>query len=139
MGEELFLIYINEVGKNYKGEYIYEFLFSDTIDGIDGEGWDSFPAVSGKPEPPQEHFIKRVGTMISNTLNLDLIQHSSVYALWDAVDNIVCLAWENISDYDTYPDKRLAFMFGEPMQTTIDKLYEKDITLEFVESKKCKK
>jgi hypothetical protein len=77
--------------------------------------------------------------MISNTLNLDLIQHSSVYALWDAVDNIVCLAWENISDYDTYPDKRLAFMFGEPMQTTIDKLYEKDITLEFVESKKCKK
>ena len=137
MGEELFLIYINEVGKNYRGEHNYEFLFSDSIEGIDGENWDALPA-SGKPEPPQEQFIKRVGKMISN-LKLHVVQDSDSFAMWDCVDGIICLAWESIDEYDTYPDKRLAFMFGEPLQNTIDKLYEHDITLEFVESKKCKK
>ena len=34
--EGLFLIYINVIGSNWKGELVYEFLFSDTIEGVDG-------------------------------------------------------------------------------------------------------
>ena len=36
------LVYINKVGQNWKGSFIYEFLFSDILKDIDGEGWEAF-------------------------------------------------------------------------------------------------
>jgi hypothetical protein len=45
----------------------------------------------------------------------------------DAIDNVVALAWENDSD----KDERLVFHFGMTEQQVKDKLYEKDIILEF--------
>ena len=127
--KNLYLIYVNVVGKNYKGEYIYEFLFSDTLLNIDGEYWDSYPA-SGRPNPPHETFIKKVGKLESE-LKLDVVQKSDTFAVWDAIDGVVALAWENIDDYDTYPDNRLCFKFGEPIKDVDDKLYEKDLTLTY--------
>ena len=53
------LVYINKVGQNWKGNFIYEFLFSDILKDIDGEGWDAYPA-SNNPEPPSEKFIKKI-------------------------------------------------------------------------------
>jgi hypothetical protein len=35
---DLRLIYINKVGIDYLGKYIYEFMFSDIIKDIDGDG-----------------------------------------------------------------------------------------------------
>ena len=52
------LIYVNELGPNYKGDNIYEFIFSD-IDDVWGEDWDATPS-GGKPLPPQIEFIKKV-------------------------------------------------------------------------------
>jgi hypothetical protein len=37
---DLRLIYINKVGIDYLGKYIYEFMFSDIIKDIDGDGWE---------------------------------------------------------------------------------------------------
>jgi len=127
--KELFLIYVNMVGKDYKGNYIYEFIFSDTTKNIDGDEWDTFPA-SGRPEAPYEHFIKKVGRLESE-LKLDVIQNSDTFAVWDAIDGVIALAWENINAYDSYPDKRLCFKFGEPLKDVEGKLYEKDIILNY--------
>ena len=126
---ELFLIYVNMVGKDYKGNLLYEFIFSDTIDNVDGEEWDTYPA-SGRPEPPHENFIKKVGRLESE-LKLDVIQNSDTFAVWDAVDGVIALAWENINAYDSYPEKRLCFKFGEPIKDVADKLYENDLILEY--------
>ena len=123
------LVFINKVGQNWKGNYIYEFLFSDAIEDIDGEGWDSYPS-SGNPEPPEENFIKKTGNL-NTTLRLDLVQESDSFAMWDAVDGVVALAWENMEGYDEYPEKRLFFSFGEDIESVNDKLYERDIVLKF--------
>lgn len=117
------------VGKDYKGKLIYEFIFSDTTKNIDGEDWDTFPA-SGRPEPPHENFIKNVGRLESE-LNLDVIQNSDTFAVWDAIDGVIALAWENINAYDAYPEKRLCFKFGEPLEEVEAKLYEKDLILNY--------
>jgi hypothetical protein len=45
----------------------------------------------------------------------------------DATDNVVALAWENDRDLD----ERLVFHYGMTEQEVKDKLYEKDIILEF--------
>lgn len=127
--EEFFLVYINLVGKDYKGNFLYEFIFSDTVVDIDGEEWDTYPA-SGRPEPPHDIFIKKVGRLESE-LHLDVIQNSDTFAVWDAVDGVIALAWENINAYDAYPSKRLCFKFGETIGEVEEKLYELDLILKY--------
>ena len=127
--KNLYLIYINRVGKDYKGNFLYEFLFSDTTQNIDGDDWDTFPA-SGRPEPPHEIFIKQVGKLQSS-LRLDVVQESDTFAVWDAIDGVIALAWENIDEYESYPDQRLCFKFGENISDVEAKLYERDIILEY--------
>lgn len=117
------------VGKDYKGNLIYEFIFSDTTNNIDGEQWDVFPA-SGRPEPPHDNFIKNVGRLESE-LNLEVIQNSDTFAVWDAIDGVIALSWENINAYDAYPEKRLCFKFGETLEEVEAKLYEKDLILNY--------
>lgn len=127
--KELYLIYVNYVGKNYKEQYIYEFIFSDSSDKVDGDDWDTYPA-SGRPKPPHEIYIKKVGTLTSQ-LKLDVVQKSDTFAVWDAVDGVIAMAWENVNAYETYPEPRLNFRFGESESEVIEKLYAKDLRLEF--------
>lgn len=126
--EALYLTYINEVGKDWKGEFIYEFLFSNSTDGVDGEYWDEFPA-SGKPEPPHSQYTHCVGNLKS-TLKFDVVQNSDTFCLWDAVDGIVALAWENVNDYDEYPAIRTFFKFGQTLKSVEENLYTQDIILD---------
>mgnify|MGYP003680756867 CR=1 FL=1 len=123
------LVYINKVGQNWKGNFIYEFLFSDILDDIDGDGWDSYPA-SNNPEAPDQKFIKKTGVLVGD-LKLDIVQESDSFAMWDAVDGIIALAWENLEGYEEYPEKRLFFSFGEELESVESKLYEKDLVLNY--------
>jgi len=128
--EELFLIYINVVGKDWKGVNIYEFIFSDDKENIDGEDWDAIPA-AGRPSPPNEEHVIKVGKLSTDDFNLHVIQESDSFSVWDAIDGVIALGWENMDDYDEYPEKRLAFHFGEDIKSVEDKLYEHDLILEY--------
>ena len=123
------LVYINKVGQNWKGNFIYEFLFSDILQDIDCEGWDAYPA-SNNPEPPEQKFIKKTGALIGD-IKLEIVQESDSFAMWDAVDGIIALAWENLEGYDEYPEQRLFFSFGEEIKSVESKLYEKDLVLQY--------
>lgn len=125
----LFLIYVNMVGKDYKDNFIYEFIFSDSTENIDGDDWDTFPA-SGRPQAPHDNFIKKVGRLES-PLKLDVIQNSDTFAVWDAIDGVIALAWENINAYDAYPKNRMSFRFGDTEKDVEAKLYEKDLILNY--------
>ena len=127
--KDLFLIYVNKICKDYKENYLYEFIFSDATKNIDGDDWDTFPA-SGRPSAPHDHFIKKVGRLESE-IKFDVVQDSDTFAVWDAVDEVIALAWENINAYDSYPEKRICFKFGEPMNEVESKLYEKDLILQY--------
>jgi len=131
--EDLKLIYVLPVGENWKGEYIYEFLFTENLEGIDGDDWDVYPA-SGKPSPPYKPMIKGVGKLVTE-FKFDVIQDSDTFAVFDSVDNIVALAWENIDDYDEYPENRISFQFGNDYDTVKDTLYSKDLILDFKDIK----
>jgi hypothetical protein len=126
-----FLIYVNELGPNYKGDNIYEFIFSDTTENIWGEMWESKPS-NGYPHPPDIDFIKKVGVLKNDKISLSVIQKSDYFSMIDAMDDVISLAWENESDeYNFDLVKRLVFRFGETEETIKNKLYERDIVLEF--------
>lgn len=120
------LIFINELGPNFRGDNIYEFIFSD-IDDVYGEDWDSETA-NGKPTPPHVEFIKRVGVLKNSEIELELIQNSDFFGMYDAVDGVIALGWEKP---DNYEGKRLVFHFGDELETVENKLYEKDIVLKW--------
>lgn len=121
-----YLIYVNGLGPNYKGDNLYEFIFSDTLD-VWGEYWESKPC-NGYPTPPELKYIKKVGVLRNTDIKLELIQNSDFFSMEDAIDDVVALAWET-DEYENY--KRMVFRFGMSEQQIKDKLYERDLILEF--------
>ena len=121
------LIYINGLGPNYRGDNMYEFIFSDELD-VWGDDWDAKPA-NGYPQPPELKYIKQVGQLKETDIQLELIQNCDFMGVTDAMEDIIALAWEKD---ETCEDKtRLVFRFGETIDKVKDKLYERDLILEF--------
>lgn len=126
----IYLIYINGMGPNYKGDNIYEFIFSDNLD-VWGENWESKPS-NGYPSPPDFEYIKKVGSLINGEISLELVQNSDVFSMMDSMDGVISLGWEKeTNEIDFSMTKRLVFKFGDTEQEVKDKLYERDIVLEF--------
>jgi hypothetical protein len=125
------LIYVNELGPNYKGDNIYEFIFSNTEKEVWGEEWDSQPA-NGNPSPPHMEFIEKVATLKNSEIEFNLIQKSDFFGMYDSIDGIIALAWESEnSDSLTDGVKRLVFQYGENIKSVEDKFYERDIVLTY--------
>jgi hypothetical protein len=126
-----YLIYVNGLGPNYKGDNIYEFIFSDVKDDVWDESWESKPS-NGNPLPPDIELIRKVGVLKNDEVKLSLIQDSDFFSMTDALDDVIALAWESEdSDVNFDIEKRLVFRFGEDEKTIKNKLYERDIVLEF--------
>jgi hypothetical protein len=120
------LIYVNGLGPNYKGDNLYEFIFSDNLD-VWGDSWESKPS-NGYPSPPEIQYIKKVGVLRNTDVKLELIQNSDFFCMIDAMDDVVALAWET---EELENQKRMVFRFGMSEQEIKDKLYERDLILEF--------
>ena len=128
------LIYVNELGPNYKGDNIYEFIFSD-VEEVWGEEWDVEPA-SGRPSPPNIEYIKKVGVLRNSDIELELVQNSDFFSVYDAVEDVISLGWEK-SDSELVVDsnyKRLVFRYGDTVKSVEDKLYERDVVLSYEKS-----
>jgi hypothetical protein len=125
------LVYVNELGPNYKGDNIYEFIFSD-VDDVWGDEWDAEPA-SGRPNPPNIEYIKKVGVLKNLNIDLNLIQNSDFFCVYDAVDGVISLGWEKSDSDEIINDKRkrLVFHYGESVDSVENKLYERDIVLKW--------
>jgi hypothetical protein len=124
------LIYVNKLGQNYKGENLYEFIFSDSLEGVWGESWDSKPA-NGYPSPPEIELVTKVG-LLKNSLDFEVLQNSDIFSMIDGMDDVIALAWENESESVNFDkQKRLVFRFGDKIEDVKNKLYERDIVLEF--------
>ena len=121
-----YLTYVNGLGPNYKGDNLYEFIFSDSLD-VWGEYWENKPS-NGYPHPPELQHVKKVGVLRNTDIKLELIQNSDFFCMADAIDDVVALAWET-EEFDEI--KRMVFRFGSTEQEIKDKLYERDLVLEF--------
>jgi hypothetical protein len=125
------LVYVNELGPNFRGDNIYEFIFSD-IDDVWGEDWDAEPA-NGRPQPPNIDYVKKVGVLKNSEIELNLIQNSDFFGVYDAVDGVIALAWEKGDSDEILISKkrRLVFQYGETVESVENKLYERDIVLKW--------
>ena len=100
----------------------YDFLFSETPDIVWGEDWaEQCPAACDNMRPSEEMIAckRRLATIIP----FGLAQKNTCFSMQDCIDGIIALAWEDLSDYEEYPEPlRLIFGFGESFEEVEDKL-----------------
>ena len=120
--KELSLVYVDIVGKNGDDMYEYDFYYSETPEDVWGFEWDKAPAsycVDLLPEPSTYSEIERIKTPIP----LSLIQNNTFFSIEDCVNGVVALCYEDISNYEVYPEPyRIVFKFGENRESIIEKL-----------------
>lgn len=121
------LIYINEIGLDFKHQRQYEFIFSE-MDEIDMDEWFTIPAASTSvSKSPDIEYISLVGLLKDTDLELELIQDSDYFGVIDAVDGIISLGWEK---YDMEREnERVSFKFGEKIESVDKKLSQRGFEL----------
>ena len=73
-----------------------------------------------------------MGTLVNENIVLELVQDSDVFSVIDSMDGVLALSWEKENDnVDFSLVKRLVFQFGDTEDIVKDKLYERDIVLQF--------
>lgn len=116
------LVYVRPVCKNTDGTFEYDFFFSDTPDFVWGPYWDvNSPASNGDITPDSTTYskIRRIRT----NLPLKTIEETTCYSMEYATYGILALAWIDIENLDTYPEKgRLTMYFGTPEKEIEEKL-----------------
>jgi hypothetical protein len=116
------LIYINELGPDFKGQKQYEFIFSED-DEIDDENWFSIPASSIQSSlSPNINYINMIGLLKDTDIDLELVQNSDYFGMIDAVDGIIALGWEKFNEEN---NNRLYFKFGDDIKNVTEKLLNK--------------
>lgn len=125
-----YLVFVKLLGREEDGKYRYEFFFSDEkiCPFNDDEDVDSICGLLNDFEIDLNK-IKKI-CIVKTTIEFDLIQDNRCFSFKQAMDGVVSLCFENIDDYDEYPeDGRLVFMFGEPLEEVQRKLALKNILM----------
>ena len=130
MNINLYLIYINPIGKNSNDLFEYEFFFSETPDIVWGEDWDNpCPAACENTLPDPETYSEV--KILKTNIPLSCIQNNVCFSLSNCIDGIVCLGYEDISNYIEFPEPiRLVFQFAENYDSIIEKLELREIMFE---------
>lgn len=128
MNEELNLCFIKYVGTDIDELNTYEFLFTDKVDEFWGENFEYFPSCLCNELIPNSDDYCLVKT-IKTDMVLSLVQNSCCFSYQDAIDGIVAIAYQDISNLDSYPENgRLVLHYGLTYEDTEKILEEKGIS-----------
>lgn len=124
------LCFIKYVGCDIDGYHQYEFLFTSKIDEFWGENFEYMPCCLCNELIPFDNSYE-LTKKLKTKIKLCLIQSSCCFSYQDAIDNIVSIAYEDISEYEEYPENgRLILFFGDDYEDVVNKLNNKDLEFE---------
>ena len=127
--KDVYLCFIRCIGEENDGFYRYEFIFTDRIDSVFGDGFDQKPSCLVNDLMVDDEYVTEIH-IVRTKIKLDLIQNSCCFSVSDAYDGIISIAWQNIDDMDEFPeDGRIFFKFGETINEVEEKLAIKNILL----------
>lgn len=124
---EVYLGFVRLIGEENDGYFRYEFIFTDNVDEFWGDNFEYKPAGLVNDLIPSDEYITEIH-IVKTKIKFDLVQNNMCFGMQDCMDGIVALAFENIDEYENYPeDGRIYFMFGEEMSEVERKLAIKNI------------
>lgn len=123
--DDEYVCFINKMGKDIDGFYIYEFLFctKDELEVVWGQDWNYKPAGICGDIPPEEGTYSSVKVLKTDLL-LDVAQESMCHSMQDCINGVIALGYENLDDPEKeYPEEGvLVFHFGEHIKSVEEKL-----------------
>lgn len=123
--KDLKLIYIHNLGLNSEDKFQYNLYFIQKDFELCNENWteDIAGLFNDKYIPNNKN---KIFSMISEK-PLSIITDNLCLGMKHAIDGVVALAWEDISDYEEYPeDGRLILFYGETLENVKNILHEKN-------------
>lgn len=88
----LFLVYVNPIGKNSNDEYEYEFFFSEDPETVWAEDWNIQSAGSCNNLLPSEETYNKI-IKVKTIFELSLAIKNTCFSLQDCKDHIIALFW----------------------------------------------
>ena len=129
MTDNLYLCFVKYVGVDIDENNIYELLFTDDTETFWGDGFEYMPSSLVNDLKPNDGSYQSV-RLITTDIKLCLATESCCHSMQDCIDNIIALAYEDISTYDEFPENgRLVLHFGDSFHDTELKLIERDIRM----------
>lgn len=128
------VVYIHFEGETSDGLNVYHFLLTETPEDVFAEGWGEIPACNIQsslmlPPDDQYSFIKEWKTNIK----LNLAQNNCCCSFQDCRDDCVALAYENIDEYEEYPEPlRFVWHYGQLMSDIDAELAQRNMKTRFI-------
>lgn len=126
------LVYVMKVGTDGDGENIYHFYYSERIDDVWTEQWGEKPACNCRFLKPDDEMIKYTKELKTNIV-LTLGQDSCCSSYQDVCDGCIAIAYENIDEYEEYPEPfRIVIKYGETIDEVDKTFAQRDLKITFV-------
>lgn len=110
--EDNFLCFVKYVGQDTDEQYIYELMFTNDAESFWGENFEYEPAGLCNDLIPDKDSISIVEILKTN-IKFKLAQESCCFSYQDCIDGIIPCGWEDLSDYDEYPEPfRIILKYG---------------------------
>jgi hypothetical protein len=121
-----YLVYVDCIGQDGNGLYIYELYVSKDPSLVFGEYWNVLPIgqCSKDQKKPHESTIDDK-IEIRIPILLKLSQNNNCLSMTDVADNILALCWEDLSFCEEYPEYRLVIHYGESLEVVQNKINKK--------------
>ena len=127
----LYVIYVQEVGKDNDDNYVYEFLISEDPDSVWVNNWNEVPVCNEsntKPADDDYDYVKELRTDIK----LILGQNNCCVSFMDIKDNIAALAYEDLSEAEEYPEPRIVILYGDPLDEVEEMFAKRNLFMKYV-------
>lgn len=116
----LYLVFVNEICVT-GGVHEYEFYFAKNPDAFWGVGFDADFANKDEVIPDKKTYDEVI--RLKSTIPFFCAQNNKCFSMQHVVDGVIAVAFEDIIDYDEYPEPyRIVFQYGESYTSVEEKL-----------------
>lgn len=133
MDNELYLVFIDNVGTNLDDKFVYHFYFSETPEVVWGEFWNICPCSIVPTIIPDKATITKIYEVESD-YEISTVVKNSCFSMQDCIDRIISLGWVDFNEKIFIKGKLIKFDFGEHfietetklkfMETSMSKIWE---------------
>lgn len=127
----LYVIYVQEVGKDNDGNYVYEFLISEDPDSIWMDSWNEIPVCNETDVKPSQDYYDYVKELRTD-IKLSLGQNNCCVSFMDIKDNIAAIAYEDLSEAEEYPEPRIVILYGDPLDEVEEMLAKRNLVMKYI-------
>jgi hypothetical protein len=127
----LYVIYVQEVGKDNDNNYVYEFLISEDADSVWNDAWNEIPVCNEQDTKPSEEYYDYVKELRTD-IKLSLGQNNCCVSFMDIKDNIAALAYEDLSEAEEYPEPRIVILYGDPLDEVEEMLAKRNLFMKYI-------